>query len=101
MKGVRSLNTGDVLAQGNAYAINLGTGVGARLTHGQHDVLLAIVHVGHRRAGLLGRHLDLPSTSSPVVLVVGAQQRNGFAGCIGVHVTFAGDHAASSSSACR
>ena len=28
------------------------------MRHGEHDVLLAIVHVAHRRSGLPGRHID-------------------------------------------
>src|SRR3954468_20032722 len=60
-------------------------------THSDDDVLLAVHHIGHRRSGLLVRHLDRPDIGAGH-LVVGPKQRHSLAGLVAVHATLAGNH---------
>jgi len=62
----------DLLPLRQCVRDQLGTGVDARLAYGHHDVLLAVVQVGHGRARLLGRHLHLCRHVRAGLLVVGA-----------------------------
>src|SRR5262245_49826564 len=58
--------------------------------HGDDDVLLAVDHVGHRRSGLLVRHLDGADVGTGG-LVIRAEQCDAVARFVTMNAAFAGD----------